>query len=80
MYVFAEGLKKAGKDLTTDKFIAALESIKDYRVSPIATPRTFTTKYHIGNLRLQALQVKNGHWEPIAWEGKRPSDVLSRYQ
>jgi branched-chain amino acid transport system substrate-binding protein len=80
MYVFAEGLKKAGKDLTTDKFIAALESIKDYRISPIATPRTFTTKYHIGNLRLQALQVKNGHWEPIAWEGKRPSDVLSRYQ
>ena len=80
MYVFAEALKQVGEDLTTDKFIAALESIKDYRVSPVATPRTFTSKQHIGNLRLQALQVKSGHWEPIAWEGTRPSDVLKRYQ
>ncbi len=80
MYVFAEALKRAGSDLTTDKFISALESIKDYRVSAVATPRTFSSKHHIGNLRLQPLQVKNGHWEPIAWEPKRPSDVLARYQ
>jgi branched-chain amino acid transport system substrate-binding protein len=80
MYVLAEALKRAGKDLTRDKLIAALESIKDYRISPIATPRTFTTKHHIGNLRLQPLQEKNGQWEPIAWEAKRPSDVLKRYQ
>ena len=52
MYVVAEGLKRAGSDLTTDKVIAALEGIKDYRVSGIATPRTFTPKHHIGNLRL----------------------------
>src|SRR5437763_1309460 len=62
MYVFAEALKRAGSDLTTDKFISALESIKDYRVSAVATPRTFSSKHHIGNLRLQPLQVKNGHW------------------
>jgi branched-chain amino acid transport system substrate-binding protein len=80
MYVLAEALKRVGKDLTTDKLISALENIKDYRVGPISTPRTFTSKHHIGNLRLQALQVKNGQWEPVAWEGKRPSDVLKRYQ
>jgi branched-chain amino acid transport system substrate-binding protein len=80
MYVFVEGLKRAGSDLSTDNFIAALESIKDYRVSAIATPRTFSSKHHIGNLRLQPLQVKNGHWEPVAWEPKHPSDVLARYQ
>jgi branched-chain amino acid transport system substrate-binding protein len=80
MYVLAEALKKAGPDLTTDKLITALESIKDYRVSAVATPRTFSDKHHIGNLRLQALQVKSGRWEPVAWEGRRPSDVLKRYQ
>lgn len=80
MYVVAEALKKAGPDLTTDKFIAALESVKDYRISAVATPRTFTDKHHIGNLRLQVMQVKNAQWEPLAWEGKRPSDVLKRYQ
>jgi branched-chain amino acid transport system substrate-binding protein len=80
MYVLAEALRKAGPEPTTDKLITALEGIKDYRVSAVATPRTFTDRYHIGNLRLQALQVKSGRWEPVAWESKRASDVLKRYQ
>ncbi|MGA7324557.1 MAG: ABC transporter substrate-binding protein, partial [Rhodomicrobium sp.] len=80
MYVLADALKRAGKDLTTEKLIDALEKTKDYRIGPIASPRTFTTKHHIGNLRLQAMQVKNGEWQPLAWEGKRESDILKRYQ
>jgi branched-chain amino acid transport system substrate-binding protein len=80
MYVLAEGLKRAGPDPTTDKLITALEGIKDYRVSPIATPRSFTQKHHIGNMRLVAMQVKNGQWVPLDWEGKHPSDILKRYQ
>ena len=42
MYCVAEGLKRAGKDLDTDKFIAALESLDHYRVSEVATPRTLS--------------------------------------
>jgi branched-chain amino acid transport system substrate-binding protein len=80
MYVLAEGLKRAGPDLSTDKLISALETINEYRVSGIATPRTFTHKHHIGNLRLVAMQVKNGKWVPVDWQGKRPSDILKRYQ
>ncbi len=80
MYVVANALKRAGKDLTTDKFIDALEATHDYRVGAIASPITFTRKHHIGNLRLQAMQVKNGEWEPVAFEGKRESDILKRYQ
>jgi len=80
MYVLAEGLKRAGPDPTTDKLIAALEGIKDYRVSGIATTRTFTPKHHIGNLQLVAMQVKNGQWVPLGWEGKHLSDILKRYQ
>jgi branched-chain amino acid transport system substrate-binding protein len=80
IYVVADALKRAGKDLTTDKLIDALEATTEYRVGAIASPRTFTKKHHIGNLRLQAMQVKNGEWEPVPFEGKRESDILKRYQ
>jgi branched-chain amino acid transport system substrate-binding protein len=80
MYAVADALKRAGKDLTTDKLIDALEATHDYRAGAIASPLTFTKKHHIGNLRLQAMQVKNGEWEPVAFEGKRESDILKRYQ
>jgi branched-chain amino acid transport system substrate-binding protein len=76
LYVVAEGLKRAGQDLTQDKFIAALEGLRDYRVSMVATPRTFTPDHHIGNLSLQIMQVKNGEWVPFDWEAKHPSDIL----
>jgi branched-chain amino acid transport system substrate-binding protein len=80
IYVVADALKRAGRDLTTDKLIDALEATTEYRVGAIASPRTFTKKHHIGNLRLQAMQVKNGEWEPVPFEGKRESDILKRYQ
>ena len=80
MYVLADAIKRGGKDLTTSKLIDALEATNEYRVGAIATPRTFTKKYHIGNLRLQAMQVKNGEWVPVAFEGKHESDILKRYQ
>jgi branched-chain amino acid transport system substrate-binding protein len=80
VYVLADALKRAGQDLTTDKLIDALEKTTNYRVGPIASPRTFTSKHHIGNLRLQAMQVKNGQWEPLSWEGQRKSDILKRYE
>ena len=80
IYVLADAIKRAGKDLTTDKLIGALETTNEYRVGAIATPRTFTTKHHIGNLRLQAMQVKSGEWQPVAFEGKHESDILKRYQ
>ena len=80
MYVLADALKRAGRDLSTEKLIDALEATKEYRVGSIATPRTFTKKHHIGNLRLQAMQVKDGEWQPVAFEGKHESDILKRYE
>jgi branched-chain amino acid transport system substrate-binding protein len=80
MYVLAEGMKNAGKDLTTAGLINALENIHDYRVGPIASPRTFAKNHHIGNLRLQPMQVKNGEWVQVPWDSRRPSDILQRYQ
>lgn len=80
MHVLAEGMRRAGKDLTTESLIKGLESIQDYRIGPVATPRTFSTKHHIGNLSLVPMTVKGGQWEPVAWQSKRESDILSRYK
>ncbi|HSV16779.1 MAG TPA: ABC transporter substrate-binding protein [Casimicrobiaceae bacterium] len=79
-YVVAEAMKRAGKDLTSDSFIRALEGIHDYRVGAVATPRTFSTKHHIGNLTLVPMMVKNGEWEPLQWSSTRQSDILKRYE
>jgi branched-chain amino acid transport system substrate-binding protein len=76
MHVVAEGLRRAGRDLTIDTFIGALETLRGWRVSMVATPRTFTPEHHIGNLTLQIMQVKNGEWVPFDWEPKRESDIL----
>jgi len=80
MHVLAEGMRRAGKDLTTDSLIKGLEGIQNYRIGPVATPRTFSNKHHIGNLTLVPMQVKGGEWQPVAWTSKRESDILSRYQ
>lgn len=77
MYVIAEGLRRAGKDVTRESFVSALETLKDYRVSTIASPRTFTDWHHIGNLQQSILVVQNQKWVPIPWEAKRESEILS---
>ena len=79
MHVLAEGMRRAGKDLTHDSLIKALEGVQNYRVGPIATPRTFSTRHHIGNLSLVPMVVKDGQWEPVQWSSKRESDILKRY-
>src|SRR6202165_1545470 len=80
MYVLAEGMKRAGSSLSMDGLIRALEGIQNYRVGPVATPRTFSTQHHIGNLALVPMVVKDGQWEPVQWSSTRQSDILNRYQ
>jgi branched-chain amino acid transport system substrate-binding protein len=75
-YVVAEALKRAGRDITADSLIAALEGLRNYRISMVATTRTFSPEHHIGNLTLHVMQVKNGEWVPVEWEAKHPSDIL----
>jgi branched-chain amino acid transport system substrate-binding protein len=79
-YVIADAMKRAGRDLNADSFIRALEATHDYKVGAIATPRTFSTKHHIGNLTLVPMIVQGGAWEPVTWQSTRESDILKRYQ
>ncbi len=79
-YVIAEALRRAGRDLTREKFVDALEGMKDYRISDIATPRTFTPHEHVGNNVLGMFVVLGQHWVPLRWEPVRQSEILSEFQ
>jgi branched-chain amino acid transport system substrate-binding protein len=79
-YVVAEGLRRAGPELTREKLVDALETIENYRVSEVATPRTFTKWHHIGNLRMQIMIVVNQHWVPLRFDPVRESEILTEYK
>lgn len=80
MHVVAEGLRRAGGDLTRESFVDALETLEDYRVSEVATPRTFTDWHHIGNLRMNMMVVLGQHWVPLRWSPQRESTVLDEFK
>jgi len=80
MHVVAEGLRRAGRDLTRDKFVAALETLDNWRISEVAQPRTFTDWHHVGNLNIQMMVVKDGKWVPVPWKPSRESAVLDDFR
>jgi branched-chain amino acid transport system substrate-binding protein len=55
---FIEGLKRAGKDLTREKFIAALESLQNYQ-NGITLPTTFTATDHDGNNAARVMRIRD---------------------
>lgn len=54
---FVEGLKRAGRDLTRDKFIAALETIRGFETG-FTLPTTFTPNDHEGNKAARILEIQ----------------------
>ena len=44
--VYAEGLKRAGQDLTPESFKNGLETLKDFDTSGIVPPVTYTSTSH----------------------------------
>jgi branched-chain amino acid transport system substrate-binding protein len=79
-YVVAEGLRRAGHDLTREKFVDALETLRGYRVSEVATPRSFTNWNHIGNFSMTMMVVLGQHWVPLAWQPTRESEILGDFK
>jgi branched-chain amino acid transport system substrate-binding protein len=80
MYVVSEAMKRAGPDLTREKLVDALETIENYKVSEIATPRTFAKWHHIGNFRMQYMVVLGQHFVPVRFDPHRESEILKEYQ
>jgi branched-chain amino acid transport system substrate-binding protein len=75
-YVIAEGLRRAGPDLSRENFIDKLETLNNYQVSQVASPRTFTNWHHIGSAKARILAVLGQHWVPLAWEPQRESEIF----
>ena len=59
--------------------VDALETIEDFKVSEIATPRTFTKWHHIGNFRMQYMVVLGQHFVPVRFDPHRESEILREY-
>ena len=57
-----EGLKKAGRNLDLDSFIAGMESIKDYKDIFGSPPMTYGPKRRQGSNESFLAEVKGGQW------------------
>jgi branched-chain amino acid transport system substrate-binding protein len=60
-----QATQKAGRDLTADSFIAALENIKDYKDIFGSPTMSFSATKHQGSNEAFLAQVKNGHWVQV---------------
>ena len=58
-------LEKAGKDLTAEKFLAGLETIKDYHDIFGAPAQTFGPQKHLGTEGFVLLRIKGGKFERV---------------
>ena len=72
MYALAEGMKRAGKEMTRKGVVEAMETLKDFKAPDswpkavhVIQPLTFT-EGHNGNRRLSYFRVTSGTFLPIA--------------
>jgi branched-chain amino acid transport system substrate-binding protein len=64
--IIVKVLDAAGKDLTRAKFIAALESVKDYRPMFPGPALSYGPKKHQGSTATFLAKVEGGRWKVIA--------------
>ncbi|MBU0492643.1 MAG: ABC transporter substrate-binding protein [Chloroflexi bacterium] len=65
MKVMAEGIRRAGDDLTGEGIRRGLESLTNLGTGDITAPITFNPNSHKGATALRIYQVQNGRWVPI---------------
>ncbi len=63
--ILARGLELAGRDLTRDSFIAALEKIKDFPSLFGAPPQSFSATSHVGTRRMLMTQITKGRYKKL---------------
>jgi ABC-type branched-subunit amino acid transport system substrate-binding protein len=66
MMLIAEGLRKAGPNLTRESFIKAMESIKDFKCEGMGAPINFSASQHHGLNAIRMAEAKNGKHVPIS--------------
>jgi branched-chain amino acid transport system substrate-binding protein len=63
MDMFVYALDKAGRNLTVDSMVKALDGIKGWTDRFGGPPQTFGPHKHLGTNKAALYQVKNGRWE-----------------
>jgi ABC-type branched-subunit amino acid transport system substrate-binding protein len=63
--IFIEGLKRAGKDLTPDALVKALESINDYKNPFAPVTVKFSATSHLGAHEVFLTVVEKGRWKTL---------------
>ena len=66
MQVMAEGIRRAGDDLTGKGIREGLESLTNFETGGITPPITFSPTSHKGAMALRIYQVQEGEWVPIS--------------
>lgn len=64
--IIAKALEAAGKDLTRAKFLAALESIKDYKPMFPGPTLSYGPERHQGSQATYLAKVEGGRWKVVA--------------
>jgi ABC-type branched-subunit amino acid transport system substrate-binding protein len=63
--ILVEGLKRAGRDLTREKFLAAMETVKDYTEDGIVAPGvTFSPTQHHGLNAVRLMRAGKANEQP----------------
>ena len=62
--VMVEGLSRAGRDLTRENFIDAIETIQNYSLG-IANPLNFSAQDHQGLEKVYFTQIRGGKLELV---------------
>jgi len=65
MMTVVEGLKRAGRDLTRERFIRALETIRDWRPEGLGAPITFDPTRHHGLNAVRLMRAEKGRYVPV---------------
>jgi hypothetical protein len=65
MMHMVEGLKRAGRDLTVEKLITAMESIKDWKPEGMGAPVTYGPDRHHGLNGTRLSKAEGGRIKPI---------------
>ncbi len=65
MMTVVEGLRRAGRDLTRERFIQALETLKDWRPEGLGAPITFGPTRHHGLNAVRLMRAEKGRYVPV---------------
>jgi len=64
--LFAEGARRAGRDLTVDSLVRGLEDIRDFTTVFAASPVSYGPEERLGTRRAMLTQVRDGRFMQIA--------------